>query len=319
MDVRDYLMKFRRFSWFGLALLITSSALGNEKPVPASKSTPMEKLQVQGFENVFRLSDRIFSGSSPESTNDLKHLQKLSVKTLISVDGAKPDADLARALGMKYIHIPVGYDGITPEQQLRLIKAARIFPHPIYIHCHHGQHRGPTAAAVLCMGNESWDKDKALLWMKTAGTATHYTGLFRTIQMLRLPSEEALQKESSHFPEKVEVSPMVDAMVLIDERMEHLKLVKDAGFKAPPSHPDIDPAHEALMLEEAFRELLRTPDTQKREPEFIKQMALAEGTSSRLRGQLAFPHDPHESIQTLTAIFKELSSQCTACHRSFRD
>lgn len=51
-----------------------------------------------------------------------------------------------------------------------------------------------------------------------------------------------------NFPEKTEVSPLVDAMVEIDTHFDDLKLIKKAGYAAPPTHPDLAPAHEALLL-----------------------------------------------------------------------
>ena len=50
---------------------------------------------------------------------------RLGVKTVISVDGAKPDVDLAKKHGMRYVHLPHGYDGVPDDRAKELAKAVR--------------------------------------------------------------------------------------------------------------------------------------------------------------------------------------------------
>jgi len=33
---------------------------------------------------------------------------------------------------------------------------------PVYLHCHHGKHRAPTAAAVVCRALDGWTADEAI-------------------------------------------------------------------------------------------------------------------------------------------------------------
>ena len=76
------------------------------------------------------------------------YLQEQGVRTIISVDAAEPDVALAEAFGMRYVHIPIGYGAVDAKTKLKLTRAVRDLPRPIYVHCHHGKHRGPTAAAL---------------------------------------------------------------------------------------------------------------------------------------------------------------------------
>ena len=55
-------------------------------------------------------------------------------------------------------------------------------PGPLFVHCHHGLHRGPTAAALICEGLRGWSPEQAEKWMTVAGTATNYSGLYRTVR-----------------------------------------------------------------------------------------------------------------------------------------
>lgn len=74
----------------------------------------------------------MLSGSSPESDEAFAALSRLRVKTIISVDGAQPDVASAHRHGLRYVHLPHGYGGISTEVQLRLVKAARTLPGPIH-------------------------------------------------------------------------------------------------------------------------------------------------------------------------------------------
>ncbi|PYL00208.1 MAG: hypothetical protein DME19_05935, partial [Verrucomicrobia bacterium] len=133
-------------------------------------------LDAKGIENFFQLSARIYSGSSPEGEPAFGALRARGIKTIISVDGAKPDVERARRYGIRYVHLPFGYDGVPTNRALTLLKAAQVLPGPIYVHCHHGVHRGPAAAAVICMGAEGWTPERAKAWLQLAGTATNYAG-----------------------------------------------------------------------------------------------------------------------------------------------
>src|SRR5947209_1446199 len=100
-----------------VALLLLLPAL------PAGPDAEPARVEAPGLNNVYRLTDQLFSGSSPEGDEGFRSLRKLGVKTVLSVDGAKPDVARAHAYGLRYVHLPVGYDGISREQALRIARA----------------------------------------------------------------------------------------------------------------------------------------------------------------------------------------------------
>src|SRR5262245_29349048 len=91
-----------------------------------------EPVKIGRTENTFRLSPRRDSGGEPRGAETFAALQELGVRTIISVDGAAPDVEAARKLGIRYVHLPIGYDGIPREQAVRIIKAVRLMPGPVY-------------------------------------------------------------------------------------------------------------------------------------------------------------------------------------------
>jgi protein tyrosine phosphatase (PTP) superfamily phosphohydrolase (DUF442 family) len=307
--------------------LITLAAAGQEpsaSPAPrtANASTlKPEPLKLEGIENVYRVGPGLFSGGEPRGYDDFSALRKLGVTTVISVDGSRPDVDEARQLGIRYIHLPVGYDGIPREQAVRLIRAIQSVDGPVFVHCHHGRHRGPTAVALCGIATQGWSKDQALAWMKHAGTSPDYRGLFATVRDFTSPSADEMQQDKGELPELAKVPALVEAMVQIDERWDRLKAIREAGFKAPKDHPDIDPPHEALQLAEAFRELLRLDETKGRGENFVRKMETAEQHAKDLQRALRLfaGQSTATGRSNVETAYAAAARSCTGCHAEYRD
>jgi protein tyrosine phosphatase (PTP) superfamily phosphohydrolase (DUF442 family) len=299
----------------GAQLHAGDSAAKNTPPVN-NTAPAVHPLQAKGIENFFQLSDRIYSGSAPEGTNAFGELQKLGIKTIITVDGTKPDVETARQFGMRYVHLPIGYDGVPTNQAFRLVKAAETLPDPIFVHCHHGFHRGPAGAAVICMATESWTAAQANAWLKLAGTATNYSGLYKSVEQFHPPSREVLKSLPADLPEKSEISPLAETMIQIDDRFDHLKLVKQAGYQTPASHPDLDPTHEALLLNELIKELIRSPLPTKHGQDFQSKLNDLEAASSAMHLVL---NDRPLDLTKADAAFQRINGSCAACHKAHRN
>ena len=304
-----------------LLLFVVLGVAGINQPLyadgSASNSVPssVQALQAAGIDNFYRLSERFYSGSAPEGDAAFAELQRRGIKTIITVDGAKPDVETARRFGIRYVHLPIGYDGVPPAQALRLVKAAETLPGPIFVHCHHGLHRGPTGAAVICMAVEGWTPEQAGSWLHLAGTSTNYPGLYRSVAEFHPPSPDVLKAVPDNFPEKSPVSPLADVMIQIDGRLDNLKLIKKAGYKTPANHPDLEPAQEAVLLDELFKELLRSPVVEKRPADFKTKLAGAESAAALFQKSLSgVGMDSNND-----AAFQKLNDACAVCHKSYRN
>ena len=273
-------------------------------------------LHTNGVENFFQLGKEIYSGSAPEGDAGFAALKALGIKTIITVDGAKPDVERARRFGIRYVHLPIGYDGVPASQAVRLVKAVETLQGPFYMHCHHGMHRGPAAAAVVCMATEGWSSDEGVAWLKLAGTATNYAGLYKSVEKFQPPSSDTLKKVSDDFPEKSPVSPLADTMVQVDECFDRVKLIKKAGYRGPADQPDLSPANETLLLDEFFKELLRSPEINSRPADFKSKLGEAQAAADTF----------HQSVVTelpdfkkMDAAFQRISDACAACHKAYRN
>jgi protein tyrosine phosphatase (PTP) superfamily phosphohydrolase (DUF442 family) len=316
--------------WVGpclLGILLVTLAANGQAPTPGrqaekdrAKQVP-ERLEIRGIENAFRLSPTLYSGGEPQGAESFSALKELGVKTIISVDGSRPDVEGARRFGIRYVHVPVGYDGVPRAEAVQIIKAARTLPGPVFLHCHHGKHRGPTAAALCGIATEGWSQGQALDWLKQAGTAPDYRGLFATVSRFVLPSGEELAKVGSEFPERAETPALVEMMVQVDKCWDHMKAIREAGFTPPSNHPDIDPPHEALLLAEHFREVSRLPEAKARGEDFLRSVDASERLATALESSLRrLQNRPGaESRSHADATFAAVGKACTSCHARYRD
>ncbi len=264
-----------------MSIAAAAAGCSRPQPPPAQAAAPGPvAIQAEGLENVYRLNDRLYSGSSPEGDEGFRSLRRLGVRTVLSVDGARPEVERAERHGLRYVHLPVGYDGIRRGRGLEIARAVRDLPGPVYIHCHHGQHRGPAAAAVvlLCEGASA---EQAADWLRLAGTDPRYVGLIGIPRTFARPRPGEIDQAPADFPAVSAIPDLARHMVEIDGLFDRLKLIREAGWASPPDHPDLDPAHEALLLAEHFREAARVvPPT--RPPALRESLSAAAGHASDL-------------------------------------
>lgn len=276
--------------------------------------------ELPGLHNILRVTEGLYSGSSPDGDAGFRSLEGLGVRTVISVDGARPDVERARAVGLRYVHLPIGYDGVPREQALRIARAVRDLPGPVYLHCHHGKHRGPAAAiaARRCLDGSCAVGD-ALAFLQEAGTDTRYRGLYTDVQTIGPASADELGAVSTDFAETATVPALAAIMVRMDEHFDRLKLAKAAGWRTPTTHPDINPAHEALMLTEQYTEASRLHAVDqrgdKRDEAFQAEMDRGHSAAMALEQALRGGKVGAGADEA----FRASSVACTACHGRYRD
>lgn len=294
-----------------MATLVCSSLSAEDQ---ATTNSTTRRIELPGIHNAFRVTDKIFSGSQPEGEAAFAALAKLGVKTFVSVDGGRPDVDASRKHGLRYIHLPFGYDGIPTNRLAQLAKLTAEISGPFFVHCHHGLHRGPAAVAIMCEASEGWTPARAEAWLREAGTAADYPGLYRAAREFKPPTAAELATVTE-LPEITKPSTLVEAMVAIDEHFTRLKQSQKADWKTPPGHADISPSHEAALLWEQFHELARTEDTKQRPEDYQLKLADAESAASSLRKFLRVPSDR----AAIDADFKQATQSCATCHKKYRN
>ena len=294
-----------------LALSMTMASAQEAKPAPIAK--PLES---HDLHQLFDLGSGVISGSVPENDAGFAELARRGVKVIVSVDGSKPYVDLAKKHGLRYIHLPIGYDGIPSQRALELAKVATEEKEPIYVHCHHGKHRGPAAAALMLRLRAGWSAEQAENFLKQAGTAPDYAGLYKCVRDFEKPTAEALAKLPAKLPEITPPAPLVDAMVAVDEQFDQLKAAQKKAWKEVPGHPDLKPVQVATLLWENFREQGRLPEIEKQPASYKTKLAAAEKAAGELRTLLGEAKlDPVR----LDAAMQTSTKTCAECHKAHRN
>ena len=209
------------------------------------------------------------------------------MRTVISVDGATPDVARAERFGLRYVHLPVGYDGVPRDKAIAAAKAVRELPGPAYLHCHHGKHRGPAVTACVLLADGASPAAVAEV-LRLAGTDPKYAGLVGVPRTFTPPTA-AEWAMLADFPAVAEVPTLARLMVEVDERW--------ARLKAKPSSAD------AVQLAELYREAARLP----RAAGFVAMLREAEANADALAES---PGDTR-----LLAVGQKLCSRCHTTHR----
>jgi protein tyrosine phosphatase (PTP) superfamily phosphohydrolase (DUF442 family) len=303
--------------WFNTTAVLTLL-------VVARASAPLAdaplKVEAAGVPNLIRLSDNIYEGAMPQGDVGFASLEKLGVKTVITVDGARPDLEDAHKHGIRYVHLPMGYDGMTRQQALRMAKAVRDLPGPVYIHCHKGTVRGPTAAAVAHLFlDDHCTVNQALEGMKLAGFDPHYSNLWAAPKELKRPTAKELDEVSGVFLESAPPPGLTDFMVHVSTTFENLQAIRKAEWKAPKDKPDLDPPHEALQLVEHFKELQRLPKTAERPEDFRGKLADAVNRAQQFEDVLRVTKEKAVSAPAAEEAYQRMDAACLRCHAVYRD
>lgn len=267
----------------------------------------------QGLARYIRWSEKIGQGAQPIGEISFKNLAALGYKAVLSVDGAIPEVELAEKYGLRYVHVPIGYDGI-PEESAKQILASTNIDGPIYVHCHHGKHRGPCAAQLMRMQVDGVTPGVGILGLERSGTNKDYRGLWQTVLDFRGMEDGKLTKVAD-LPKAVIPKGVRAGMVDMNLRWDFLKLSKKAGWKTPPNHPDVSPPHEAKMLWELFREMHRN-DEEAKEYGDVFMLYLKESEKGTIALEKALRA---EDIKAASKFFAEVQQLCKDCHRDYRD
>lgn len=290
-------------------------------PISPATGKPA-KITTDHLPNAVRVHQNVISGGQPGGEEGFAELKRLGVRTVISVDGMTPDVATARKHGLRYVHLPHGYDGIPAERVKELAKAVRDLEGPVYIHCHHGKHRSPAAASVACVAAGLLPESQALSVLELAGTSPSYRGLYESAEETR-PLEAALLEELEfEFRETVEAPPMAEAMVALEHTHDHINQIALAGWRVPPEHPDLDPAHEALLLREHFTEMLRVDYVQVQPEDFKEMLRSSQSAARQLQQALEAwrPAGPDEAPpESLDRLNDRITTDCAACHEKYRN
>lgn len=313
------------------ACATTSTVRDVEPPMPASGNAYEAAAKVElpktppeehtGLHNVYHLSDNIVSGSEPEGDAALRRLSEMGIKTILSVDGKAPDHEIAAKYGMRYVHVPIRYRGIEPDEQVAIAKTFRELEGPFYVHCFHGKHRGPAAAAIGRVVLDGAPREQAIAEMRQwCGTSSKYEGLYATIAYDELPSEAETRASDFDFSPAHRLSGFRNAMIALPRSWDTVEALSKRGWRPDPSHPDANARNEAAKSAEIFAQARAMADIADRPQDFHEWLAESEQEANRLAELLArFERGDAAAGEEAKQVTKHIKQLCTACHTAYRN
>jgi len=203
----------------------------------------------------------------------------------------------------------------------RIAKTFRELDGPFYVHCFHGKHRGPAAAALGRVVLDGVPREQAIAEMRQyCGTSKKYEGLYSTIAFGDVPSEEATAACPFDFAPAHRFKGFRQAMIDICRSYETAEKLAKNGWRATDEHPDANAANEARRTAEVFAQTVELDEVQARPEDFRGWLA----DSARESGQLAELLDRHAkgdagAGEQAHEVLKSLKASCTACHTKYRN
>ena len=287
-----------------------------------------------GLQHVFKLSDSIISGAEPTGREALSQIASWGVKTILSVDGKVPEVEWAAELGMRYVHVPIEYSGMDGEELLKICKTFRELEGPFYVHCFHGKHRGPAAAAIGRIVRDGIPRERAIAEMRQwCATASKYEGLYSTVATAPIPSAAESAGFEFGFDPAHSFEGLRGAMVHMTRKWDLIKAAKKRNWQADPEHPDIVPLQEAVQLHELFEscsnleEIRAWPDDfrawleEGRSGSEQLLQALMEASAASAAPGASEPSEAAEpeALSRADSAYARVSKSCSACHKSYRN
>jgi protein tyrosine phosphatase (PTP) superfamily phosphohydrolase (DUF442 family) len=287
----------------------------------AAELPAQDAVDLPGVHHFFRLSDTILSGAEPAGQLGLETLADLGVKTIVSVDGKAPAAEAARALGMRYVHIPIQYKGITPNEMARLAKTFRELDAPFYVHCFHGKHRGPAGAAVGRVVRDGTDRETAIAEMRQyAGTSKKYEGLYRSIAARNIPASDLTAAFAFDFPAIQRPGGIVGVMVTTARTHDTLFDLRENAWAPLADRPDLDARNEAHKLSEAFAAGAELDEVTSKPTDFTAIWQDATEHSAALTRALERVYAGHaQAVDEADRHFEAVRDACSRCHATYRN
>jgi protein tyrosine phosphatase (PTP) superfamily phosphohydrolase (DUF442 family) len=282
--------------------------------------------ELPGLHHVYRLSDQIISGAEPVGVESFEELRAMGVKTILSVDGKVPDHEKAAEYGLRYVHVPIQYSGITDDELAKISKTFRELDGPFYVHCFHGKHRGPAAAAVGRVVLDGVPRDQAIAEMRQwCATSSKYEGLYKTVAVAHIPSTAQTKTYEFEFEPAHQFTGMRSGMIAMPRTWDKIKELKKNDWRVDPEHPDIVPLQEAMQLHQLYTSLSQLDEMKSYADDFRRWMEQGRAGSERLQRALSNCSQEEDSFaagdwraEALEA-YEAIADSCSSCHAVYRD
>jgi len=175
-----------------LAAIILSVVLGL-MPAAARADDSQTSLRIDNFQKV---SAQLWRGAAP-SDDGMKDLASAGVKTVIDLrmngSGCDKESRTAKKLGIKYVHIPLGYSAPPVDKINQVLKLMTDQQNqPVFVHCRQGADRTGLVCGIYRMMVQGWTFDQTYEEMRGHHFKPWLLSMKHTVQAWE-PSQPAAQ------------------------------------------------------------------------------------------------------------------------------
>ena len=142
-----------------------------------------QKVQCSDFYNLYKVDGDLYRSEQPTS-DGMKGLEVLGVKTVLNVRNIRGDKAEAKGTGLKLIHKRINTWTIAYQEALDGVKIIKDSPKPVLIHCKHGSDRTGCIVAMYRMAFMNWSKADAIREFKEGGYGYHDKAFPNIIKLL---------------------------------------------------------------------------------------------------------------------------------------
>jgi protein-tyrosine phosphatase len=142
-------------------------------------SAPAQRVKLPGVPNFGKLNDNIWRSGQPTGEG-YRLLASQGLKTVVNLREEYPqDKDLIPT-GVQYIYIPIKDEHAPTQEQAQEFLSAASNPAnwPLLVHCHAGEGRAGTMAALVRCTLDKWS-DSAVMKETNRFISTHGLGLYK--------------------------------------------------------------------------------------------------------------------------------------------
>ena len=161
---------------------------------PADWAVPVA---VPGAPNLHRVSKGFYRTAQP-SAEGFGQLQKLGIRTVISLRQTVDDIPLAAGMPLNLHRVPMKSRHVAEQNQAKVVEALHLLYQglkvgPVLVHCHHGADRTGLICALYRVLSQGWTREAALDELIHGGYGYHpiWANIPRYIQQADLAALRA--------------------------------------------------------------------------------------------------------------------------------
>lgn len=111
--------------------------------------------------NFYQVSADLYRSAQPSAVT-FKAMEKLGLKTVLSLRSPGADLELIRNTNLNLVEDPIQAENVDDEIIIKALRLINESPKPVLVHCHRGADRTGAVVAAYRIIIEGWDKEAAI-------------------------------------------------------------------------------------------------------------------------------------------------------------